>query len=223
MQGLMFVLFVLLAGGIAYAAHLEAKKRLAALRDFAGARQLRFYPDKDRDFGRHFPGFHFLHQGSNRYARYRMEGEVGGKRLMLAEYHYQVTRQRGKSSHTQHYWFTLVMLRPSFRLNDLEVRREGFFDKIKGAFGWDDIDFASAEFSRQFHVRAPDRNWAFAVIQPETMDMLMRSPNDLAFYMAQGWLLICVRQRLDLTRLDRMIARGCELLDGIPDFCREPL
>ncbi len=220
MPGLI-ILFIGVAIVFVVFAHQAEKKKREQIRLYAQSRHLRFSPDKDRAFAKSFRDFRFLAQGSNRFAQYRMQGEVNGHQLLMCEYHYQVTSSNGKQTTTHHYWSTLVMLRPSFRLKPLAIRREGFFDKMKATFGWDDIDFASAEFSRQFHVSAPDRDWAFAVVQPATMDLLMRSDRDLGVYMEQGWLMLGYKKRMDLGRLENMISTGCRLLDEIPDFCKE--
>ena len=57
---------------------------------------------------------------------------------------------------------------------DLLIRPEGVFDKMAGAFGFDDIDFESAEFSRQFYVKSPDRRFAYDVVNAGMMDFLLR-------------------------------------------------
>ena len=43
-------------------------------------------------------------------------------------------------------------------------------------FGFDDIDFESDEFSREFCVKAADRRWAFDVIHQATMEFLLAAP-----------------------------------------------
>jgi len=43
-------------------------------------------------------------------------------------------------------------------------------------FGFDDIDFESAEFSRQFHVTAADKRWAYDIIHQRMMEYLMAAP-----------------------------------------------
>ena len=61
-------------------------------------------------------------------------------------------------------------------LKPLFVRGENLWDKMTSAFGFDDIDFESAEFSRKFFVKSPDRKWAYDVIHQETMELLIRAP-----------------------------------------------
>ncbi len=62
---------------------------------------------------------------------------------------------------------------PFARVPDLLIRREGLFDKLAGAFGFDDIDFESVEFSRRFHVKSPDKRFAYDVIHARMMEFLL--------------------------------------------------
>ena len=50
----------------------------------------------------------------------------------------------------------------------------GVFDKVKGAFGFDDIDFESEEFSRRFWVQSSDKRFAYDVLHPRMMEFLLR-------------------------------------------------
>ena len=43
-------------------------------------------------------------------------------------------------------------------------------------FGFDDIDFESAEFSKKFFVKAKDKRWAYDVIHTRAMELLLGSP-----------------------------------------------
>jgi len=216
-----FIIFGLVFVGVfAYLSHVAEQKRREAFARFAHGHGWSYTHEKDRQFDDVFRSLPFVGQGSNRYLRHRMRGEHGGHRLQIGEYHYQVTTSNGKTSSTQHYYSTLVMLQPPFPLKDLSIRREGLFDKMKAAFGWDDIDFASAEFSRAFHVSAPDRDWAFAVIQPRTMDLLMRT-RGMEFHLRRGWLVVRTKGSMELGELPGMIRTAEAILQEIPGFVRE--
>ena len=63
----------------------------------------------------------------------------------------------GKSTQTHTYRFSYLIAHVPFAgVPALLNRREGMFDKIAGAFGFDDIDYESAEFSRRFQVKSAD-------------------------------------------------------------------
>jgi hypothetical protein len=48
----------------------------------------------------------------------------------------------------------------------LLIRREDIGDKLIGGLGFDDIDFESEEFSRDFWVKSDNRRHAYGVIHP---------------------------------------------------------
>ncbi|HCT45315.1 MAG TPA: hypothetical protein DF699_08890 [Phycisphaerales bacterium] len=56
---------------------------------------------------------------------------------------------------------------------DMLIRREGIFDKIASAFGKNDIDFESAEFSRKYYVQSESRKFAYDIIHPRMMEFLL--------------------------------------------------
>jgi hypothetical protein len=61
-------------------------------------------------------------------------------------------------------------------LKFLYIRPENVFDKVSDFFGFDDIDFESAEFSRKFYIKAEEKRWAYHVIHQRMMAYLLESP-----------------------------------------------
>jgi hypothetical protein len=102
----------------------------------------------------------------------------------------------------------------------MTIRPEGIFDKMKAAFGWDDIDFESAEFSKRFHVSARDRRWAYDVITPRTMEFLLAHPNRELYFDGH---LMAVRsdKNLEPQEVEGLLTIASTVLDGIPQFARE--
>jgi hypothetical protein len=68
----------------------------------------------------------------------------------------------------------LIWHTPFARVPDVLIRRENVLDKLAGAFGFDDIDFESAEFSRKFCVKSPDKRFAYDLISAQMMEFLLR-------------------------------------------------
>jgi len=214
------VLFVLVFIAIAVGGYLHEKKRREVFAAYCRENGFDYLPGRDRSFDDQYREFPGLRQGSNRYLRHQMLGKRGGCDVLMGEYHYQVTRSSGKNSSTRHYYFTLVLFRPPWRLPDISIREEGMFDWMKAAFGWDDIDFASAEFSRRYHVTAPNRNDAFALIQPRTMDLLLRH-RGLEIHARHGWLMVRRRGSFKLEGVRPMCDLAESFLGEVPDFVRE--
>ena len=61
-------------------------------------------------------------------------------------------------------------------LKPLFIRHETVFDRLADAVGFEGVQFESAAFSKAFHVRSPNRHWAFDVLPQATMEFLMDSP-----------------------------------------------
>lgn len=175
-----FLIFILVAALIivlAVLAHQQAKKRRMALAAWAASRGLAFDPSHDSQMDDRYPAFKCLRQGDNRYAYNVMEGRTGDRRISAFDYHYETHSTDSKGHRTTHsHNFSAVIVETGLPLKPLWIREEHFFDKIGEFLGFDDIDFESTEFSREFHVKSPDRRWAFDVLQQSTMEFLLESP-----------------------------------------------
>ncbi len=174
---LVIIAVVGLAVAAAVLGHLAEKKRREALAAWAAARGLTFSPARDAGFAYRYPAFGCLRRGDHRYAHHLVEGPWGGRSLCGFDYHYEThtTDSKGRRR-THHHRFSGLLLSSPVPLKPLSIRPERFFDKVTEFFGFDDIDFESAEFSRRFFVRAPDRKWAYAVLHPRAMERLLRAP-----------------------------------------------
>jgi hypothetical protein len=102
--------------------------------------------------------------------------EVGGRslRVRAGDFRYKVTSGSGKNRSTRTYDFSYAIFHLPFDCADLLIRTEGMFDKIAGVFGFDDIDFESEAFSRRFHVKSPDKKFAYDVCHARMMEFLLR-------------------------------------------------
>jgi hypothetical protein len=173
------VVLAVIAGLIAlvvYAAKKERERR-EALQQMALELGLSFDPAPRKGDGP-YHGFSPFHQGHSRRAMNTMEGAIEclGRPFptICGDYEYKVTSSNGKTTTTTTYHFSYLILRIALRqVPDLSIRPEGFFDKIAGAMGFDDIDFESAEFSRKFHVKSPDKRFAYDVVDPRMMEFLL--------------------------------------------------
>jgi hypothetical protein len=188
-EGLPIVLFVLLFVGIAALAiwaAINAKKkadaRRAMIAAFAASRGWVYRGGQFTPAQASINGLGPFGTGDNRYGENYVAGEMGGVRVEMFDYHYQVTRvvTDGKGhmrTQTDHCWSTpCILTMPEFFPVGLMVRPENFFDKIGSVFGADDIDFESHEFSKKFWVKCADRKLAYDVIHAKTMEYLLANP-----------------------------------------------
>lgn len=173
---LVFGLFAVVAIAAVVISFILDRRRREAFAACAAREGWHYYPDKDPEAARLFTFINRLARGDNRYIQHRFQGTYGDRRFDLFEYHYQVTTGSGKNRRTTHYHFRVAHAHLPRTFPELVVGPEDFFDKIAAAFGFDDIDFESAEFSRRFHVKSPDRKFAYDIIHPRMMEWLLRKP-----------------------------------------------
>lgn len=223
MEILAIVAVVVLFVAIAYFAHLAKKKREEAFRALARRLGCRFHTtDPFGLAGRYEGHFPTLQQGSRRYAYNVVEGTLDGRRMHLFDHHHETysTNSKGHRS-THHHHRTFVCLEHDADLGRLEVRPEHFLDKVGAFFGFDDIDFESAEFSRKYHVKAEDRKLAYDVFHPQMIE----------YFLGLGSFKVTTSGNLALFRRgsDRMSIEGIEqtflgadgFLDRLPRYLRK--
>jgi hypothetical protein len=73
---------------------------------------------------------------------------------------------------------------------DIQIVREGVFDKVLNALSGGDIDFESEEFNRLFAVRCRDRRFASALIDAQLLEFLLSTKGELNFELKGRWLLV---------------------------------
>ena len=202
---------------------IQAKKRREGLAAFARQSGLRYNPNKDYSFDERYPFFNELRHGSRRYAFNIMTGDYDGRSIVAFDYHYETTSRDsdGDRKTTSHY-FSAVIFQSTLRINGLTIRPEGVFDRMKRLFGFDDIDFESAEFSRQFHVTSADRAVAYDVVQPETMEFMLASPR-FVLHFERGLVMVMRAGRFEPHDFHAAMRLVDGVLDRVPRSAREHL
>ena len=221
---LLIIAFVAFAIGAAIHSHKKEKERTAALAAWARSKGMGFSAGKLRDFDDYHPRLKCLRNGSNRYAYNIASGQWGAFYTTAFDYHYETHSTDSKGNRqTHHHYFSAVLLKPEHEMRPLMIRREGFFDKLKAGFGFNDIDFESAEFSKRFYVTAQDKRWAYDVIHTRTMEMLMEINSPHSIECDHEVMCVVSKKRLDIPGFEDAYHFGAGILDGIPDYAREKL
>jgi len=205
---------------VAVFGHIAAKKRREALRAWAMQRGLSFSRSHDHNIEERFDAFDCLKQGSGRYAYNIIEGDYHGRSLVAFDYHYEThsTDSKGRRQ-THHHHFSAAIIRANLPLKPLTIRKENLLDKVGGLFGFDDIDFESAQFSREFCVKAPDRKWAYDVLHGRAIEFLLAQPRfSLAF--DHRHVIAWRGSRFDPHEFEQAIAVIVGLLDQLPEYVR---
>lgn len=189
--GAILLIVIGLAVGIACAmlAHKQTQARREAMANLASEMGFAFNPEKDADHDEQYAHFEIFRRGHSRSAYNTITGSIDPARsggigggdglpplpIKMGDFTYKITSSNGKTTTTRTYNFSYLILHlPYASVPDLLIRPEGMFDKLAGVFGFDDIDFESAEFSRRFCVKSPDKKFAYAVCDPRMMEFLMR-------------------------------------------------
>jgi len=210
------LLIILILIGIAafgFVAWQQDKKRREALRVWAAGRSWNIDTDRQRDWHQRFPGLKLFTKGHSRWGRNIVTGQFRDRPATALDYKYTTGSGKNRTTHR----VSLVILQVDFPTIPLFIRRENPFDKVGEFFGADDIDFESAEFSRKFYVKSPDKRWAYDVIHTRAMEYLLKAPSfniefghgEIAVYRG-GW--------PDPDRHEQALKLAGDLLDMIPDY-----
>jgi hypothetical protein len=195
--------------------HLQAKKRREMLASWANASGLKFEARKQRNFDDAFPVPCFR-RGGSRYAYNLCSGERSGYAVVAGDYHYVTGSGKNKQTHT----FSFFLFQPAFPLRNFALRPEHVFDKLSAAFGFDDIDFESAAFSKAFHVKCEDRKWAYDALHPRTMELLLRQ-HDIQLQ-ADGRGLVVMNGKIwQIPQFEHYASAVVQFLDAIPNHAKE--
>lgn len=176
---LLFGLFAVVAVVLGWFSWKKDQERRRALEALATELGLRYQPEPDTGHDDAYAQFEIFRRGHSRVARNTLHGdlELFGRpcRLRCGDFRYKVTTSNGKTTTTHTYDFSYLIVHPPWNTPPLLVRPEGLFDKLKGAFGFDDIDFESDEFSRKYFVKSTDKRFAYDVLHPRMIEFLLAS------------------------------------------------
>lgn len=162
---------------LAWKAEQQRKQDLAAIASDFG---LSFDESHDGGHDDRFARFALFRKGRSRVAYNTLKGEteLAGRlvRVRMGDFQYKVDRGSGKNRRTETVRLSyLIAWNPIGSCPEVIVRREGFFDRVAGVLGFDDIDFESIEFSKAFHVSSDDKRFAYDLIDPRMMEFLLAS------------------------------------------------
>jgi len=206
------IVVAIAAVAIGFAAWFSAQRK-KELAEWATRAGLAFSPRPDRSMDNRYPQFGCLRRGHTRNAYNVAAGTWNGRHLEAFDYRYVTGHGKNRSVHT----FSAIVFRSALPLKPLQVRPENAFDKLTEFFGADDIDFESDQFSREFHVKSPEKKWAFDVLHQRTMEFLLSQPRfSIEFDQTQ---VICWRNRRFNLEIRESAIRVVEgILDRLPEY-----
>lgn len=218
---IMIILIVglIIVGGIFGA--INQRKRREAMAALAARLGLQYLPDRDRQLARAYKFLNKLRQGSDRYAFNVLSGSHKGHQITAFDYHYETQSSNSKGgSDTSHHYFSFFILHLPRTCPELTIGPEGFFSKIAQAVGYDDIDFESHEFSRQFCVRSKDKKFAYDVCHGRMIEYMLAN-RDLVIEIEGRALGLYFSRRLKPELIEPNLARLIQIRNLMPDYLME--
>ena len=218
MQPLIFFIFAAFVVVMIVLGAMQSARRRKQLAAWADENGWWFSEERDPYYDERYTAFDCLRQGSNRYGYNIIRGERHGRGFDAFDYHYETysTDKKGRRQ-THHHHFSAVILETQLPMKPLFIRSEGFFDKVTEFFGYDDIDFESAEFSRSFYVKSPDKKWAFDVIHQATMEFMLASPRYTLQFVGP-YVIVFTGRRFDIEQFTGAMDLAGGILDRLPEY-----
>lgn len=219
---IIFVLFFAIVIVVAILGAIAARKRREAMQALAARLGLSFSADRDFNLAAEYGFLDQLAHGSNRYAFNVLSGRYADQSVRVFDYHYETysTDSKGRRQ-TQHHYLSFFVLTLPQDFPELKISREGWLSKIAQAFGYADIDFESAEFSRAFCVRSPDKKFAYDICNPQMMEYLLAN-RDLNIEIEHQALALGFSGRMDLETIEPTLQRLLEIRRRFPEYLFNP-
>jgi hypothetical protein len=216
--GVVFILFAAVIVVFAIYGSIQARKRREGLALLAARLNLNFSEVGDRGIAARYAFLDKLAQGGNRYAANVLWGTYRQNPVLAFDYHYEThsTDANGHST-TEHHWLSFFILELPAMFPELTIRREGLLTRIAVAFGYQDIKFESAEFSRAFCVRSDDKKFAYDVCHVQMMEYLLAN-RDLSIEIERNVLALAFDGRLSPEQFEVDLGRLVEIRSRLPDY-----
>jgi hypothetical protein len=194
-----------------------ASRRRKELAAYARQKGLSFCAEKDRAMKDRYAEFKCLRRGHGQYAVNVMAGELQGLPVNAFDYRYVTGSGKNRRVHR----FSALIAKSPVSLKPLLIRREHAFDKLTEFFGLDDIDFESAEFSRRFFVKSPDKRWAYDVIHQRMMEYLLAAPEYSIQFDSES-VIAWRSRRFSTSDFDEAYGLIKGILDRLPGYLHRP-
>jgi hypothetical protein len=180
----------------------------------AGLRFDSFNPDSDEEFALGWGFLSRLDNGSHRYAFNLLQGKYHESPLYVFDYHCQT----GEGKNKKECYLTIVMLVCKKVFPKLTIRPEHLSDRIVGALGLEnDIRFESAEFSRIFNVRSPEKKFAYDVCNPQMIEFLLAN-RDLEIEIQGPVILLAFEPQLPVGQIEFNLQRLAQIRSFFPEY-----
>jgi hypothetical protein len=193
---------------------IAARKRQEGLFELAQRLNLNFDAEHDCGIPQQFDFFEQFTQGSDRYATNVLSGNYQQNKILAFDYHYTTGSGKNRQDHNLSF-FILIM--QGGRFPQMTIRREGFFDRVAETLGFQDIKFESAEFSKAFCVRSPDKKFAYDVCNAQMMEYLLGN-RDLSVEIENEVIALAFNARISVEQFEKDLQRLIEIRSHFPEY-----
>ncbi len=219
MEGAFFVLvFVGFAGVfvlVAYLANQAAKKRREAMAAYAASRGWTWTAE-DPSLETVFSGTPFG-LGHGRRASHALRGQHDGRPMVAFDYEYKTTSGIGKDRRTTTHHYSVIAMGAGVVFPDLAVTPQNLLSGFFGRVFDSDIELESEDFNREFVVTCSNRKFAFDVLHPQMMELLMRW-TDVGWRFERDSIVAVRSGQHAPEEIDAKLAHLDAILDAVPEF-----
>ena len=145
-------------------------------------------------------------------ARSVMAGSFGPHRAIVFEYSHRDDRRYHFRVH-----YSVHALALPARLPSTHLSAEGVGDRASALIGLQDIELESDEFNRAYRVRSEDHRFASDLLNPRTMEMLLRCGGP-DVRIGAGYIVLVTDGPLDPTSVYGALTVLATMLENLPDY-----
>ena len=167
--------FVLIAGVAIYLVYVYEKKLTEKWQYAAEELGLSFLPEGDANTQNRLNRFELFNSGRARKMKNLIQGITDEVHLAIFDYRYTTGSGKHQQTHSQ----TVVFVEsPQLVMPAFTMRAEGFFDKIGGVLGFQDIDFEEfPTFSGMYVLKGPNESAIRSFFSPEIIQFFESQPS----------------------------------------------
>jgi hypothetical protein len=210
-------------------AHRERERqRKAALAHWASISGFSYSDGDPWNLDARYNGVGEIGRGHDRYA-FETLIRLEPVPATIFQYHYKTWETRTvrdsngntrTETYEQDHWKRYLVVELGGSFPTFAIRMEGLFDRLAGFIGFDDIDFESEEFSKRFHVKSEDKQFAYALIHPQMMEWLQ--PQQFQGELIRGlWVMDLTGGKHTAEDCEAAWTRAAGFFDRIPQFVWE--
>lgn len=207
--------FLVLAGAAVWWAMEQARKRRRAFAAYAASRGWT-YVAEDPSLVHRFEGAPFG-RGFGRRATNVLLGQHDGRAMVAFDYEYSQRTGSGKNRRTSTYHFSVVATHLGVTVPELSVTPESVVARFFGRVFDSDVQLDSEQFNRAFTIGAEDRKFAYDVLHPQMMEMLLTRP-DLAWRTEADSLVMVSSGTHSPALVEDRLAAMDAIADQVPEF-----